>query len=89
MNIKNEELCPCKSGKTYGECCLPVIKGEQKAETAEALMRARYSSYVAGEIDFLRNSSTRAIQEEFDEEASKAWSRAAEWHGLELSLIHI
>ena len=47
-------------------------------------MRARYTSYVTGDIDYLKTSATKAVQEEFDEEASKAWSRAAEWHGLEI-----
>ena len=82
--MKNEELCPCKSGKTYGECCGPIISGAEKAKTAEALMRARYSSYVTGDIDFLKSSATKAVQEEFDEQASKAWSAAAQWHGLEI-----
>lgn len=82
--MNNEELCPCKSGKTFGECCGPIIAGTAKAETAETLMRARYSSYVTGNIAFLKTSATRAVQEEFDEEASRAWSESAEWHGLEI-----
>ena len=47
-------------------------------------MRARYASYVTGDVDFLRSSATKAVQAEFDEEASKAWSAAAKWHGLEI-----
>ena len=82
--MKKEDTCPCKSGKPFGECCGPVISGEVKAETAEALMRARYSSYVTGDVQFLKTSATESVQEEFDEEASKAWSAAAEWHGLEI-----
>ncbi len=82
--MKNEELCPCKSGKNFGECCGPIIAGTAKAETAEALMRARYSSYVTGDVAFLKTSATKAVQAEFDEAASKAWSAAAEWHGLEI-----
>ena len=82
--MKNEENCPCKSGKLFGECCGPIIAGAVKAETAEALMRARYSSYVTGDIEFLRTSATAAVQAEFDENASKAWSKAAQWHGLEI-----
>ena len=82
--MKNEDTCPCNSGKTFGECCGPIIAGTAKAETAEALMRARYSSYVTGDIGFLKTSATKAVQEEFDEQASKAWSAAARWHGLEI-----
>ena len=82
--MNNDELCPCKSGKPFGECCGPVLSGAAKAETAEALMRARYSSYVTGDVDFLRKSATKAVQADFDEAASKAWSDAADWHGLEI-----
>ena len=49
----NNDLCPCGSGKKYGECCEPIIKGKEKASTAEACMRARYSAYVKHEIDFI------------------------------------
>ena len=37
----SEELCPCKSGKNYADCCEKIINGTVKAETPEALMRAR------------------------------------------------
>ncbi|MBR0197574.1 MAG: YchJ family protein [Kiritimatiellae bacterium] len=82
--MERTDSCPCKSGKTFGECCAPIIAGEKKAPTAEALMRARYSSYVSGDVQFLRKSSTKEVQKEFDERASKAWSRSAKWHGLEI-----
>ena len=52
----NNELCPCGSGKTYSECCEPIIKGKTKAPSAEACMRARYTSYVKHEIDYIINS---------------------------------
>ena len=81
MIMKNEDTCPCKSGKTFGECCGPIIAGDAKAETAEALMRARYTSYVTGDVRFLKTSATEEVQKEFSEEDSKAWSAAAEWHG--------
>ena len=82
--MKKEDECPCKSGKTFGECCAPVISGEKKAATAEELMRARYSSYVTGVVDFLRTSATKEVQKEFDEQVSRAWSAQAKWHGLEI-----
>ena len=82
--MKNEELCPCKSGKTFGECCGPIIAGVAKAPTAEALMRARYTSYVTGDVMFLKTSAVKAVQLEFSEADSAAWSAAAEWHGLEI-----
>ena len=82
--MKSEDTCPCKSGKTFGECCGPIISGERKAATPEELMRARYSSYVTGDVLFLKTSATKAVQEEFDEKTSQTWSRSAAWHGLEI-----
>ena len=83
-NMKNEEECPCKSGRPFGECCGPILDGVTKAATAEALMRARYTAYAIGRIKFLSESSVKAALEEFDEKSATAWSRSARWHGLEI-----
>ena len=84
MSINNDDLCPCNSGMKYGECCGPILDGLKPAETAEALMRARYSAYVTEHVAFLRDSAVKAVQEEFDEQATTSWSRVARWHGLEI-----
>lgn len=47
-------------------------------------MRARYTSYVVCNVDFLKNSMTKASQESFDTQTTTNWSHAAEWHGLEI-----
>jgi SEC-C motif-containing protein len=45
--------CPCTSGKTYGSCCHPFHKGEAEPQDAPTLVRARYSGFALGEIEFL------------------------------------
>jgi SEC-C motif-containing protein len=60
------------------------MEGVKKAETAEQLMRARYSAYVTEHIEFLRDSSVKAVQEEFNAEMTTRWSRSARWHRLEI-----
>ena len=82
--MKNDELCPCASGKTFGTCCGPVLSGERKAETAVELMRARYSAYAVGDIKFLYASSGPEARAEFDEDSTRNWSTAAVWSGLEV-----
>jgi SEC-C motif-containing protein len=42
--------CPCASGSPYAACCGPLLAG-QAAETAEALMRSRYTAYAVGDFD--------------------------------------
>jgi SEC-C motif domain protein len=46
-------LCPCKSRETYGTCCQPFHLGRAKPETAEQLMRSRYSAYFFRLVDYL------------------------------------
>ena len=61
----NETACPCTSGLPLEACCGPIIRGEKVAQTAEALMRSRYTAYVLGEVDYLRASwhaSTRPVE---------------------------
>lgn len=45
--------CVCGIGESTESHCLPIIKGEKAAATAEALMRARYAAYALGEVDFM------------------------------------
>ncbi len=44
--------CPCGSGDAYRACCGPVHDGAP-AETAERLMRSRYTAFVLGNVDHL------------------------------------
>lgn len=48
----NVQPCPCSSGKAYETCCKPVHLGKP-AETAQTLMRARYSAYALNKPDFI------------------------------------
>lgn len=47
-------ICPCGSGKKYGQCCGRYIGGAATAPDAEALMRSRYSAYTLGDEAYLR-----------------------------------
>lgn len=75
--------CPCGLKKEYADCCEPIIKGRVKASTAEALMRARYSSYVKHEIDFIADSCVRDEgKNNIDLDETRKWSEESEWLGL-------
>lgn len=83
--IKSTDKCPCGSGKTYAECCEPLITGKSKALTAEALMRARYTAYVVHAIDFIINTCETGEQiAEIDRKATEDWSNKSTWHGLKI-----
>jgi SEC-C motif-containing protein len=45
--------CPCGSGLKYADCCERYLGGTQQPNTAEALMRSRYTAYVHEDVDYL------------------------------------
>jgi SEC-C motif-containing protein len=76
--------CPCGSGNDYAACCEPIITGKKSAETAEQLMRARYSAHVKVEVDFLFDSTHLDHRQGYDHKATRTWAEESEWHGLEI-----
>lgn len=46
-------VCPCGSRLAYAVCCGPLLAGERRAETAQALMRSRYTAYAMGDEAYL------------------------------------
>ncbi|WP_237058344.1 YchJ family protein [Microbulbifer sediminum] len=48
--------CPCCSGKTFGQCCQLYLSGKAYPNTAEALMRSRFSAFVTGNLPYLRKT---------------------------------
>ena len=67
--------CPCKPSAAYADCCQPLHEGAP-AETAEALMRSRYSAYVLGLRDYLVGTwhpSTRPVPFELDATPGLRW----------------
>jgi SEC-C motif-containing protein len=81
---ENNELCPCGSGAAFAECCEPIIKGTRESETAEELMRARYSAFVTGNIDFIVASTHTRTRKEIDLAFIREWSETSTWRGLEI-----
>ncbi|MFO0566746.1 MAG: YchJ family metal-binding protein [Polyangiaceae bacterium] len=61
-----------------------MIRGEKAAETAEALMRARYAAYALGEVDFVLASHTPEAGKDVDRAQTEAWSKNSKWLGLEV-----
>ena len=48
--------CPCGTGQEFQHCCGPVLAGTADPETAEALMRSRYTAFVLGDDAYLAAS---------------------------------
>jgi SEC-C motif-containing protein len=77
--MPNQPDCPCGSKRPFDDCCGPIIAGERDADTAEALMRSRYSAYVLRDLDYLRDSWHPASRP-----ATLDGAADAKWIGLDI-----
>lgn len=84
MNEKCTALCPCQSGKIYQDCCQPLHQQSKIAETAEQLMRSRYSAFVLQHIDYIVETTVPSQQILLDYQALKQWAAQTQWLGLEV-----
>lgn len=79
---------------TYRDCCQPyhdTLSNEDmdelsvaKPETAERLMRTRYSAFVLVKPDYIVKTTLPAQQELLDEKAIETWAKETDWAGLEI-----
>ncbi|MEI7606897.1 MAG: YchJ family protein [Rhodospirillaceae bacterium] len=76
--------CPCGSGRMLAACCGPYLSGAAAAPTAEALMRSRYSAFVAGNVDYIENTLLPETRGDFDRKHIADWAANSQWLGLEV-----
>lgn len=76
--------CPCGSGTAFDICCGPILSGAVPAETAEALMRARYTAYARRQTEFLGESLHPDQRHDYDSAATRRWAQKSQWLGLEV-----
>ncbi|OVE80881.1 hypothetical protein BVY03_05270 [bacterium K02(2017)] len=76
--------CPCGTGINFETCCQPHLLGLEKPDSAEKLLRSRYTAFVAGEIDYICNTHHPETRKDLDRNSLKEWSKNSEWKGLEI-----
>lgn len=78
--------CPCGSGATLDACCGPVIGG-MAAQTAEILMRSRYTAFATGDIGYLSRTLSTEARKDFDEADAEQTASNTRWQGLEVRAV--
>ena len=76
--------CYCGRSREYAKCCEPFIKGAKKPESAEQLMRARYSAYNVQDMEYIDRTHDPKTREDSDMEANREWAAKANWQGLDI-----
>jgi SEC-C motif-containing protein len=78
------EPCPCGSEQAYENCCQPLIQNKKHADSAEQLLRARYTAHVKNEVDYIWETTHPAQRGSMDRNQIAEWSKNSEWIGLEI-----
>lgn len=77
-------LCPCCSGKTFEQCCQPLIEGNNKADTPEALMRSRYCAYTQKAVDYIIETYAQSKRVSQSKQDILNWANSAEFVHLKI-----
>jgi SEC-C motif-containing protein len=83
--MTNPSDCPCQSGNRYTLCCGRFIEDSKRPDTAEQLMRSRYTAYTLGREAYLLrtwHASTRPAALDLSS------ARPVKWLGLEIVHTH-
>jgi SEC-C motif domain protein len=76
--------CPCGSGNTLDVCCEPFLKGKAMPDTAEKLMRSRYTAYTQSDIQYVEKTLAPESKHDFDLKNTKQWAELSKWKGLKI-----
>lgn len=78
--VQPNSPCPCGSGRIYAECCSPILQQQRRADTAEELMRSRFTAHAVHDNAHLHRTFLTSArlpypgEPEGDDEAL-AWTR--------------
>ena len=93
------QLCPCRVSPklaflmqpiAYSDCCQPYHDALDEndinitAESAERLMRTRYSAFVLQKVGYIVKTTVPVQQALLDVNAVEKWARETNWAGLEI-----
>lgn len=75
--------CFCGANEPFSSCCGPIIRG-LKADSAEKLMRSRYSAYVTHAIDYLIETTHPSKRQALVRKEIEEWAKSNIWQQLEI-----
>ncbi|MHC0447147.1 YchJ family protein [Flavobacterium sp. 3-218] len=76
--------CFCDTGFPFDECCKLYLGGKQKASSALALMRSRYSAYATHNADYLMETTYISERKYYSKPEILKWAVSNKWQQLEI-----
>ena len=83
MSLPNS-LCRCGTGKTYAQCCEPYLRRKSHPQTAEQLMRSRFSAFCMNNFQYLNDSHHPAKRSALSPVQLKQKSSQTNWISLRI-----
>ena len=78
------QLCPCGSGRELAACCGPCLDGSEQADTAERLVRSRYTAYALGNFPYVVETTHPDYREDLSVEKLEEQTRGVHWLRLDM-----
>ena len=78
------EVCFCRNNESFERCCKPFIERVVLPESANQLMRSRYSAYCVKNINFLYDTTDPIKRFLTSKSAIKKWANKTEWQRLKI-----
>jgi len=63
---------------------MPLIEGDRSAQTAEALLRSRYTAYTKAKATYILQTVHPDMRSQHDEKSILEWAQQSDWHGLQI-----
>jgi SEC-C motif-containing protein len=86
--IELNSPCPCGSNNPFSACCKLVIDN-RLAETAEQLMRSRYTAYVIKDIAYLVETTHPKKRSKSLGKDIESWIHLPTWEKLKVHHTHM
>ena len=82
--LMESKKCFCDTGLLFADCCGLYLEKNQKAPTALALMRSRYSAYATHNADYLLETTYVSERQYYSKAEILKWATSNKWRQLEI-----
>jgi len=82
--LMENKTCFCDTGLPFEKCCGLYLQNNQKAPTALALIRSRYSAYATHNDDYLLETTYISERKQYSKAEILKWATSNKWRQLEI-----
>lgn len=84
ISMKSIQPCFCGSNGDFSSCCQPFINKKMQVQTAEQLMRSRFSAYALGNAQYIYDTYAKSSQAAQSVKDINDWSESCVWIALKI-----